>query len=103
MPLKHILTFAKLLLYTALVTAQARQIELPQNLYAFTLQEDSNGKVWVGLSDGNTKGALGYIHEGDFVQVSGIDKLPNGSYHTSVKLLDGSLMFGGNVIFSSDC
>lgn len=101
MPLKHILTFAKLLLYTALVTAQVRQIELPQNLYAFTLQEDSNGKVWVGLSDGNTKGALGYIHEGDFVQVSGNDKLPNGSYHTSVKLLDGSLMFGGNVIDTS--
>lgn len=80
------------------LSAQVRQVDLPENLYAFTFQEDSFGKVWIGLSDGNTSGALGYFNDTTFVQISGTEELPNGSYHASIKLPDGSLMFGGNLL-----
>lgn len=79
------------------IFSQVKQVYLPEDLYAFTFQEDLSGRVWVGLSDGNLSGALGYVLDSTFVQVSGSDELPNGSYHSSTKLTDGSLMFGGNI------
>jgi len=84
-------------LWPLVILSQVKQINLPKDLYAFTFQEDPSGRVWIGLSDGNLSGALGYVLDSTFVQVSGGDELPNGSYHSSTKLTDGSLMFGGNI------
>jgi ligand-binding sensor domain-containing protein len=80
------------------IFSQVRQVELPKNQYAFTFQEDRQGKVWVGLSDGSLQGSLGYIQNYKFIQVSGNDTIPTGSFHESIKLLDGSIMFGGNIL-----
>ena len=81
-----------------LVNSQVSSVSLPKNYYAFTLQTDWQGKVWVGLSDGNTAGALGKIENDSLILVSDGTKIPNGSYHTSTKLPDGSLLFGGSVL-----
>ncbi|MDD3567069.1 MAG: two-component regulator propeller domain-containing protein [Bacteroidales bacterium] len=87
-----------LMVWPVVILSQVKRIDIPKNLYAFTFQEDPTGKVWVGLSDGNITGALGYVNDSSFVQVSGSDDLPNGSYHSSIRLADGSLMFGGNLV-----
>ncbi|MFP4555547.1 MAG: two-component regulator propeller domain-containing protein [Bacteroidales bacterium] len=73
------------------------RIPLPKNLYAFTLNEDWQNRVWVGLSDGNTGGALGLIEDDSLTIVSGTNKIPDGSYHNSKKLPDGSILFGGSI------
>ncbi len=78
--------------------SQVQKIEMPKGLYAFTFQEDWLGRVWVGLSDGSNSGALAFVKDSSLVIVSGEENLPSGSYHNSIKLLDGSIMFGGNVL-----
>ncbi len=80
------------------VLSQIKSIDLPEGQYAFSLQEDSEGNIWVGLSDGNTGGDIAMVKNDTLVIKSGDKRLPSGSYHTSIKLTDGSLMFGGNII-----
>jgi ligand-binding sensor domain-containing protein len=77
------------------------QIDIPKGLYAFSFQEDREGKVWIGLSNGDISGALGYYNGSAFRVISGSDSIPNGSYHSSIGLPDGSLFFGGSVIDAS--
>lgn len=78
--------------------SQVKKVETPDGLYAFTFQEDREGKVWVGLSDGNISGQLGFVDGNTNEFVLNKDELPLGSYHSSVKLPDGSILFGGNVL-----
>ena len=80
------------------VFSQIKRIDLPKGQYAFSLQEDSEGNIWVGLSDGNTGGNIAMVKNDTLVIKSGNDTIPSGSYHTSIKLTDGSLMFGGNIV-----
>jgi ligand-binding sensor domain-containing protein len=80
------------------VNSQVLKVELPNNLFAFSFQEDKEGKIWIGLSDGNTSGCLGVYHEDIFSLKSNNDGIPTGSYHTSIKLPDGSLIFSGNIL-----
>ncbi len=77
--------------------SQVKSIPLPNNLYAFTLNQDWQNRVWVGLSNGNTEGALGLIRNDSLTIVSGSNEIPNGSYHYCTKLPDGSLIFGGSI------
>jgi hypothetical protein len=80
------------------VNSQVLKVELPNNLFAFSFQEDKEGKIWIGLSDGNTSGDLGVYHEGIFSLKSYSVVIPVGSYHTSIKLSDGSILFSGNIL-----
>lgn len=85
----------------SLAYPQVTEVALPNMLYPFTFQQTDTTQLWVGLSDGNNDGALGYIRNGEFYQVSGSNGIPNGSYHTSIKLIDGSIIFGGNLVDSN--
>ncbi|MFA5646748.1 MAG: two-component regulator propeller domain-containing protein [Bacteroidales bacterium] len=96
-------TLCLILIFTSaffLTYAQVSEVSLPSGQHPFTFQQTDTTCIWVGLSDGNNDGALGFISNGEFQQVSGSDSLPNGSYHTSIKLLDGSIIFGGNLVDS---
>lgn len=93
----HKLLLLALSLWPIVPLAQISRVVIPKNLYAFTFQQDANGTVWVGLSDGNTAGELGYISNDSLHLASGINGVPSGSYHNSISLPDGSLMFGGNL------
>lgn len=81
--------------------AQVNRVELPKGLYAFSMQEDAEGNVWVGLSDGNKGGSLVLVEKGSYRISSESFIAPQGSYHTSIKLPDGSLLFGGNIVNSN--
>ena len=80
--------------------SQVTEVSLPNRLHSFSFQQSDTSRIWVGLSDGNDDGALGYISNEEFRQVSGTESIPNGSYHTSIKLIDGSIIFGGNLVDS---
>lgn len=92
------LIYLSSIIFTFSGFSQVNKVETPEGLYAFTFQEDLMGRVWVGLSDGNISGSLGFVNENttEFVPVE--DAMPLGSYHYSIKLPDGSFMFGGNVV-----
>lgn len=92
------LTFTYLLVFSQ---QMVRQVELPAGLYAFSFQEDKAGSVWVGLSNGDVSGALGIYSNSSLTLISGADSIPNGSFHSSIKLTDGSIIFGGSVIDKS--
>ncbi|HOP03277.1 MAG TPA: two-component regulator propeller domain-containing protein [Tenuifilaceae bacterium] len=77
---------------------QIQKIDIPENQYVFTFQEDYAGNVWLGLSDGNIQGSLCMYSDSGLNVVSGSGNVPNGSYHTSVRLPDGSLLFSGSVL-----
>lgn len=94
---RHIKILFVLLLWPLSTFPQIQRIEIPKNLLAFTFQQDSDGCVWIGLSDGDSSGSLASYHNDTLKIVSGNESLPNGSYHSSLKLTDGSLMFGGNI------
>jgi ligand-binding sensor domain-containing protein len=85
------------LLTTLCAQSPVSQIDITKGLYAFTFQEDKKGNVWIGLSNGDISGDLGFYNGSSFKVVSGSDSIPSGSYHNSIKLPDGSLFFGGNV------
>ena len=95
-PLLYFLIFFSV----SIATAQVHRIELPIGLYAFTMQEDLNGNVWVGLSDGNKTGSLVVVEKNSFEIKSDNFEAPKGSYNTSKKLPDGSILFGGNIVNS---
>ncbi len=76
------------------------RIELPQNLFVFTFQEDREKKLWLGLSDGNQSGDLALFDGEKLSLASERHSIPAGSYHVSLRLSDGSLMFGGNIVNS---
>lgn len=83
------------------VFTQITRVDIPNGYYAFSFQEDATGKVWLGLSDGNTLGGIGVYSNNSVAIISGTDSLPAGSYHTSLKLPDGSFMFTGHVLGSN--
>lgn len=91
-------TLFLVLIYSALVSAQIVKVDLPKGLYAFNIAEDKQGNIWIGLSDGNTGGALALVQNDTLILKSGSNGIPSGSYHTSVSLPDGGLMFGGNLL-----
>lgn len=84
--------------YSHHANSQIRKVELPPGFYAFAFQEDGQGRIWIGLSDGNISGGLGVFTTNKLSIVSGTDSIPTGSYHTTLKLPDGSIMFGGNIL-----
>ena len=83
---------------TIISFSQVSKVEIPNGYFVFTFQEDTKGNIWLGLSDGNNSGGLGVYNNNNFSLVSGSDSIPTGSYHTSLKLSDGSLLFAGNVL-----
>lgn len=85
----------------ALAQQMVRQVEIPKGLFAFTFQEDKAGRIWAGLSNGDVSGALGVFADSSLTIISGADSIPNGSYHSSIKLIDGSIIFGGSVLDNS--
>jgi ligand-binding sensor domain-containing protein len=97
MPLKIIICIF-LNFISILAIAQVEKIENPKGLYAFTFQEDLSGSIWVGFSDGSNNGSLGKIEHNILTIVGPEEGAPSGSYHNSIKLPDGSLMFAGNII-----
>ncbi len=74
------------------------QINIPHGLYAFSFQEDNLGRIWIGLSNGDIDGELGYSEGSSFTILSGIDNVPSGSYHESIHLPDGSKIFLGAAV-----
>lgn len=82
----------------SIASAQIVKVDLPRGLYAFNIAEDKQGNIWVGLSDGNTGGELALVKNDTLVLKSGNNGIPSGSYHTSVNLPDGGLMFGGSIL-----
>ncbi len=82
----------------AFAQQMVRQVEIPKGLFAFTFQEDKAGRIWAGLSNGDVSGALGVFADSSLTIISGADSIPNGSYHSSIKLIDGSIIFGGSVL-----
>lgn len=78
--------------------SQVTKVELPEGLFAFTFQEDDSGKIWIGLSDGLVSGKLGFFKNDSIEIVSNGKLLPDGSFHSSIKLPDGSFLFGGNIV-----
>lgn len=96
--LKRISSLFILLFFYLISLSQIHKVDIPQGFYAFTFQEDNQGRVWLGLSDGNSQGGLGYFKNNRFILVSGTDSIPLGSYHTSLSLPDGSMFFTGNVL-----
>jgi ligand-binding sensor domain-containing protein len=93
-----------MLIFTCLLAVPqqlVRQVEVPTGLYAFSFQEDKAGSVWVGLSNGDVSGALGIYSNSNLTIISGADSIPSGSYHSSIKLTDGSIIFGGSVLDKS--
>jgi ligand-binding sensor domain-containing protein len=85
------------ILISGLSFAQVEKIEIPKGLYVFTVQEDLSGTIWVGLSDGISSGGLGNVDANRVISLSLEDGAPGGSYHNSIKLPDGSLLFAGNI------
>lgn len=74
------------------------QINIPHGFYAFSFQEDNLGRIWIGLSNGDIDGDLGYSEGSSFTILSGIDNVPSGSYHESIPLPDGSRIFLGAAV-----
>jgi ligand-binding sensor domain-containing protein len=87
--------------FFSMANAQVKKIEIPDNWYAFTFQETSDSTIWIGLSDGNTSGALAFYQRGTLTLIEDNPSAPLGSYHNSLKLPDGSVMFGGNILTPS--
>jgi len=92
------LTWLIILPFSNKLLSQVKRIDLPTNLYAFSFQEDSNKRVWLGLSDGNQFGQLGFFQNDSLTIISGHDSLPAGSFHVTIKLPDESFLFAGHVL-----
>lgn len=95
---KTIIFVLSLVAVSFLSSSQIKKIDIPASQYVFTFQEDNAGNIWLGLSDGNLQGSLCMYSDSGLYVVSGTENVPNGSYHTSIKLPDGSMMFSGNVL-----
>lgn len=87
-----------LFLITLDLTAQIVKIELPHGYWAFHIAEDRKGNIWVGLSDGDTKGDLALVHNDSLIIKSGTPSIPSGSYHTSTPMYGNRLLFGGSIV-----
>lgn len=87
-----------LILFSHTLTAQIVKIDLPHGYWAFQIAEDKKGNIWVGLSDGDTKGDLALVKNDSLIIKSGTPAIPSGSYHTSFSIHGNKLLFGGSVV-----
>lgn len=77
---------------------QVERVQLPKDFYVFTFQEDKDGRIILGMSDGGVSGGLAMYHNHQLTILSGTDSIPAGSYHISLGLPDGTFLFGGYIL-----
>ncbi|MBN1989025.1 MAG: hypothetical protein JW783_06515 [Bacteroidales bacterium] len=83
------------------ILSPIHKVELPKGLLVFCNAPDTEGRMWLGLGDGLTRGSVAYINSSYELTEVPLSSLGiSGSVSVAVREQEGSVLLAGNLVTS---